>query len=1011
MTATSWQWDFENDGIIDATVQNPDWDFWQEGTYSVRLIASNGANNDTIIRQDYINVNGEQISNALQFDGQDDFVKAGGVPFPSGDLTIEAWIFPIALNGYQEVVFFYYDLGGVQFRIQDDSSLIYLESVNGDFDYVLSPPNSFSPGKWSHIAVTKQGNNCKLFINGIQVGYNQFDKYPSPDTLSIGARSKYMDRFFEGYIDEVRVWNTARSQSEIQDNMTSYLNGDEPDLYVYYRNNEGLGQKTYDLSPNAFNGRLGLTQGSDAGDPLWVQTDWPYEFSPSLDLKVFLEGPFNGTDMNTGLINSGLIPLSQPYNTSPWNYNGTENVAALPNMNIVDWVLVEYRDAVDANTATQGTVIGKQAAFLLNDGSVVDLDGSSDLAFDLTVTNSLFVAIYHRNHFPVISANALSRIGNTYSYDFTSSVSQAFGSGQKDLGGAAVMYGGDSNADGIVNDDDRTENWVPLAGEKGYLNGDVNLDGQVSNQDKNDIWQFNLNQEAQMPESGSFNCGDPLVDPRDNQSYNTVQIGEQCWMAQNLNVGTMINSNSSGDNQSDNGIFEKYCYGNDSLNCDEYGGLYQWGEAMQYTTEEGTQGICPEGWHLPANGEYCTMATFLDPTVNCTAIGLTGTDAGGKMKETGYDHWINPNTGATNESGFAGLPDAYRYYNGNFDYMGYYGYFWQSTDYGSEHYYWYLAFNSGKIGRNHTPYGFGFSVRCVKDDVANLPPEAPSNPQPENGASGQPVNLNLSWSCSDPESDPLTYDVYFGDSNPPSLISEGQTNTSFDPGSLNYFTDYFWKIIAYDDFGNTTEGSVWNFTTETFVWTCGDTIIDSRDGRVYNTVLIGEQCWMAENLNIGIRIDGANDMGDNGIIEKYCYDDLETNCDIYGGLYQWREIMEYVVGQGAQGICPANWHTPTKNEWITLVDSVEDDGNALKAIGQGTGAGAGTNTSGFTALLQGERNDSGFSGLGTGGIFWTSTLQSGNWAYWRGLNATTGVISGGAGTTGHGWAVRCLKND
>ena len=168
---------------------------------------------------------------------------------------------------------------------------------------------------------------------------------------------------------------------------------------------------------------------------------------------------------------------------------------------------------------------------------------------------------------------------------------------------------------------------------------------------------------------------------------------------------------------------------------------------------------------------------------------------------------------------------------------------------------------------------------------------------------------------------------------------------------------------------------------------------------------------MAENLNIGIRIDGANDMGDNGIIEKYCYDDLETNCDIYGGLYQWREIMEYVVGQGAQGICPANWHTPTKNEWITLVDSVEDDGNALKAIGQGTGAGAGTNTSGFTALLQGERNDSGFSGLGTGGIFWTSTLQSGNWAYWRGLNATTGVISGGAGTTGHGWAVRCLKND
>ncbi|MEZ5196827.1 MAG: FISUMP domain-containing protein [Bacteroidales bacterium] len=229
------------------------------------------------------------------------------------------------------------------------------------------------------------------------------------------------------------------------------------------------------------------------------------------------------------------------------------------------------------------------------------------------------------------------------------------------------------------------------------------------------ISQYSNYGKSQMFPSGSQACGGVLIDDRDGEAYNTVMIGDQCWMAENLNVGTMITSNGSGDNQTDNGILEKYCYDNNTINCDEYGGLYQWEEAMQYTTIEGTQGICPDGWHLPSDGEFCTLATFLDPTVTCTGTGLRGADAGGKMKEMGTDHWLNPNNGATNESGFTGMPGAYRYYNGYFDYLGYYGYYWQSTDYGSDHYYWYMAFNSEQVGRHTTPFGFGFSVRCVKN--------------------------------------------------------------------------------------------------------------------------------------------------------------------------------------------------------------------------------------------------------------------------------------------------------
>ncbi|NCA87271.1 MAG: hypothetical protein EOM83_17200, partial [Clostridia bacterium] len=91
-----------------------------------------------------------------------------------------------------------------------------------------------------------------------------------------------------------------------------------------------------------------------------------------------------------------------------------------------------------------------------------------------------------------------------------------------------------------------------------------------------------------------FECGDIFVDPRDGKSYSTVQIGEQCWMGKNLNFGQMIENAT---NMTNNSIAEKYCYDNNPANCDTYGALYKWGEAMQYTTTEGIEGLCPDGWH------------------------------------------------------------------------------------------------------------------------------------------------------------------------------------------------------------------------------------------------------------------------------------------------------------------------------------------------------------------------------------------------------------------------------
>lgn len=208
----------------------------------------------------------------------------------------------------------------------------------------------------------------------------------------------------------------------------------------------------------------------------------------------------------------------------------------------------------------------------------------------------------------------------------------------------------------------------------------------------------------------AWSCGLPVVDERDGQSYNTVLIGDQCWMAENLNVGSRIDGIE--DPVEDSNI-EKYCYDNLESNCDIYGGLYKWDEMMGWTTEEGAQGICMEGWHVPTDGEWSVLT-------NCLG-GLSV--AGGKMKsigtiEEGTGLWRTPNYLATNESGFTGFPGGSRIYRtGGFESYHRLGYFWSSSQH-SELTAWnrYLYFNYVKIIRTFYDKRWGWSVRCVNDE-------------------------------------------------------------------------------------------------------------------------------------------------------------------------------------------------------------------------------------------------------------------------------------------------------
>jgi uncharacterized protein (TIGR02145 family) len=224
-----------------------------------------------------------------------------------------------------------------------------------------------------------------------------------------------------------------------------------------------------------------------------------------------------------------------------------------------------------------------------------------------------------------------------------------------------------------------------------------------------------------------FICGNSFTDTRDQKVYNSVLIGSQCWMAQNLNIGTKVNG--SGD-QTNNSITEKYCFNDLESNCDVYGGLYQWAEMVQYlngatnTTSwspvptGNVQGICPTGWHLPSYSEWCVLSTFLDADANCNDYEfIESLIAGGKMKETGTTHWISPNIGATNSSGFTALPGGYFSEWGVFLYLTNHGYFWLASERTTANA-WYrtLAYDYTTVLKSNCNKRVSFSVRCLRDN-------------------------------------------------------------------------------------------------------------------------------------------------------------------------------------------------------------------------------------------------------------------------------------------------------
>jgi uncharacterized protein (TIGR02145 family) len=203
---------------------------------------------------------------------------------------------------------------------------------------------------------------------------------------------------------------------------------------------------------------------------------------------------------------------------------------------------------------------------------------------------------------------------------------------------------------------------------------------------------------------------DTSVTDIDGNVYKVVTIGRQIWMAENLKTtryrtGDRIPSTDPADldiSGESNPIYQ-WSYNGDEKNAAVYGRLYTW-----YTVID-TLGLCPDGWHVPAREEWAVLAEFIG-----------GADTGGgKLKEKGSAHWLEPNTGATDTTGFTALPGGYRGFNGDFFFLGHSGIWWSSTE--SDHgegSAWIRSLNrySASFYLSFTfNVASGFSVRCIKD--------------------------------------------------------------------------------------------------------------------------------------------------------------------------------------------------------------------------------------------------------------------------------------------------------
>ena len=500
----------------------------------------------------------------------------------------------------------------------------------------------------------------------------------------------------------------------------------------------------------------------------------------------------------------------------------------------------------------------------------------------------------------------------------------------------------------------------------------------------------------------------------DNNTYYTIEVGTQTWMAENLRTAHFSNGDAI-DYIADNSDWSSYgqvglpaycSVGNNAYYDSEYGMLYNW-----YAVKDSRK-LCPDGWKVPNHDEWETLTAFLGGE----AV------AGGKLKEAGTAHWAEPNVGAVNTIYFSALPAGYRYGDGFFYGLTNRASFWTSSIWNTE-----LArmrlidndsicFRSNYVGNKANAY----SVRCIKDESTSI--QINTNAVTSITASSAQSGGNIS---SDGGSIVIARGVCWNSYGAPTtadyLTEDGSGTGEFTSAltGLQPNTTYYLRAYASNADG-TTYGNELSFTTLAVQFGS----LSDIDGNNYKTVVIGDRTWMAENLKTTRFVNGDNipDISNDADWSNYSAQALPATClvgnspynlDVYGKFYNW-----YAVNDSRQ-LCPEGWKVPSNDEWISLMNYLGGEdlaGGRLKEAGTdhwaepNTGA---TNDTYFSARPAGDRQDNGsFYSITYRAYFWTCDEYSLTEAYMVFMdNESSRFLHHYVPNKGFGMAVRCIKDD
>ena len=496
-----------------------------------------------------------------------------------------------------------------------------------------------------------------------------------------------------------------------------------------------------------------------------------------------------------------------------------------------------------------------------------------------------------------------------------------------------------------------------------------------------DGWSWDVPKETHLNSEIAYGT---MTDERDGKTYKTVTIAPEgsgysgVWMAENLNYydATAMRWNEKE---------RSWCYGKsdneDSTTCDVAGRLYAWGAVD-----------CPSGWHKPSKYEWDDLFK---------AVG--GQSIAGKIlkSQTGW----NNNGNGTDAFGFSALPAGDRENGDSFFLDGYFAYFWTSTGANiDEAYYISLNYYEDAASLNVENKKYAFSVRCVKDGSGVVKSSSSSVVK-----SSSSSNTKSSSSSVDVPSSSSKIVVSSSSSKIPEPVEVSSS-------SVAYPADWSWDVSKETRFNPEIEY---------------DTIIDSRDGKVYKTVKIGDQTWMAENLNYYDAMDWSV-RGNSWCFGKSDNKDSST-CDVTGRLYTWAAAIDSATlyreksincGYGGNckllpdtvyGICPSGWHLPSYREWKGLFSAVGDASYAGKILKSQSGwenKGNGSDIYGFSALPAGDRGPKGdFYYDGAHAFFWSSTTSNRDDAYSMELNNHFDRADLDLSQKSYGFSVRCVKNE